>query len=148
MGYQNNTRSSLFLIELIIAILFFSLGAAVCVQAFVKAHTVTEEARDLSFASSAVSSAASVVKYTDGTLDQIQAYFPEAFADGEDVSVCYDGGFAPCPADQAVYTMRIHTGAQEDILTADIRMDGRDGEAIYALALHWPALMQEAAHGE
>ena len=68
MDRHNNTRSSLFLIELIIAILFFSLGSAVCVQAFAKAHTLTAQARDLSFASSTVSAAANVIKSTDGSL--------------------------------------------------------------------------------
>ena len=33
-------RSSLFLLELMIAILFFCLASAVCVQIFVKAHTI------------------------------------------------------------------------------------------------------------
>ncbi len=142
MGAQNKTRSSLFLIELIIAILFFSLGAAVCVQAFVRAHTLTGEARDLSFASSVVSSAANVVKYTDGDLADVQARFPGAYADGADIAVDYDSGFAPCGAEDAAYTLRIHTedgGAQR---TAAIRMDGRDGNTIYELALHWPPEVQ------
>ena len=34
-------RSSLFLLELMIAILFFCLASAVCVQIFVKAHTIS-----------------------------------------------------------------------------------------------------------
>ena len=138
MGPQSKSRSSLFLIELIIAILFFSLGAAVCVQAFVKAHTLTGEARDLSFASSTVSSAANVVKFTAGSLADVQARFPGAYADGEDIAVDYDSGFAPCGAEDAAYTLRIHTEDQADQRTAAIRMDGRDGSTIYELALHWP----------
>ena len=145
MGSQNNTRSSLFLIELIIAILFFSLGAAVCVQAFVKAHTLTGQARELSFASTAVSSAASAVKYTDGSLDALQVYFPEAFADGEDVAVGYDSGFSPCSGTDAAYTLRICTDTKDGVCAAHIRMDGRDGLSIYELDLHWP--VQEADHG-
>ena len=145
MGSQNNTRSSLFLIELIIAILFFSLGAAVCVQAFVKAHTLTGQARELSFASTAVSSAASAVKYTDGSLEALQVYFPEAFADGEGVAVGYDSGFSPCPGADAAYTLRIRTGDEDDVRSASISMDGRDGRSIYGLDLRWP--VQEADHG-
>ena len=141
MHTQHNTRSSLFLIELIIAILFFSLGSAVCVQAFVKAHTLTAQAQDLSFASSTVSSAASAVRYTGGSLDGLQAYFPEAYADGDDVAVGYDGAFAPChdPADTA-YTLRIHTEPMDGGRTASIRMDDREGTAIYELQLTLPDL--------
>ena len=43
--------SSLFLLELIFAILFFSVASAVCVQVFVKSHTLSTEAHDLTQAS-------------------------------------------------------------------------------------------------
>ena len=139
MHTLNNTRSSLFLIELIIAILFFSLGSAVCVQAFAKAHTVSMDARDLSFASSTVSSAASVVKYTDGELDSIRAYFPEAFQEVEDtIAVCYDGNFTPCDASDASYTLRIETGVQDGVETAHIWMADRLGQTVYELDLRYP----------
>ena len=138
MGSHNNTRSSLFLIELIIALLFFSLGSAVCVQAFAKAHALTVQARDLSFASSACSSAASVVKYTDGSLEQMRAYFPEAFADGQDVAVCYDGGFDPCQPRDAAYTLRIRTGAVSPDRSASISVQDAEGQTLYALDLRWP----------
>ena len=40
---RKNSSSSLFLMELIIAILFFSLASTVCIQLFVKAHLLTEK---------------------------------------------------------------------------------------------------------
>ena len=43
-------RSSLFLLELMIAILFFCLASAVCVQIFVKAHTISRETQELNTA--------------------------------------------------------------------------------------------------
>ena len=135
-----NTRSSLFLIELIIAILFFALGSAVCVQAFVKAHTVSADARALSFASSTVSSAASIVKYTDGDLGSVQTYFPGAFQDDAGViSQCYDESFTPCGAADAAYTLRMETDVQSGVESAHIWMDSRSGETIYELDLRYPA---------
>ena len=50
MKRTSNSRSSLFLIELIIAILFFSLVSAVCLRAFARSHILTENARDLNAA--------------------------------------------------------------------------------------------------
>ncbi len=117
-----------------------------CVQAFAKAHTLTTRARDLSFASSAVSGAANVIKYTDGSPDQLQAYFPQAVADGEHIAVYYDADFAPCGKTDAAYAMRIHTAADGLVRTANIRMDGPDGETIYALDLRWPD-PEEVSHG-
>lgn len=138
MGARGHSRSSLFLIELIIAVAFFALGSAVCVQAFAKARTVTARARDLSFASSTASSAVSVVEHTDGTLEAVQSYFPGARQDGGDIAVCYDSGFAPCHAEDAAYTLVIHTEPADLGRTAHIRVDGADGETIYGLQVRWP----------
>ena len=43
-------RSSLFLLELIIAILFFSLTSAVCVQFFARAHQISRQTQELNAA--------------------------------------------------------------------------------------------------
>ena len=48
-------RSSLFLLELIIAILFFSLTSAVCVQIFVRAHLISRQTQELNMALEKVS---------------------------------------------------------------------------------------------
>lgn len=48
-------RSSLFLLELMIAILFFCLASAVCVQIFVKAHTTSRGTQELNTALEKVS---------------------------------------------------------------------------------------------
>lgn len=44
MRHKTNTRSSLFLMELIIAILFFSLASAVCLRMFAKSHQLSTDA--------------------------------------------------------------------------------------------------------
>lgn len=136
---QQSSRASLFLIELIIAVLFFSLGSAVCVQAFVKAHLTSREARDLAFASSTVSSAANVVRYSGGTLEGFQAGYPEAFADGEGFAVCYDSELTPCAAEDAAYTLHVDTREEAGVAYADIRMTDAADSELFALALHWPA---------
>lgn len=125
--------------ELIIAILFFSLGSAVCVQAFVQAHLTSKAAQDLSFASSGVSSAASVVKYADGTLEAFRAYYPEAVQEGDELVVYYGGDFAPCAAEGAAYALRISTARSGGAESAHIRMTDGDGGLLYELALRYPA---------
>lgn len=143
MYRHSHDRAGLFLIELIIAIFFFSLGSAVCVQAFARAHTTSREARDLAFASSTVSSAANVVKYTDGTLESFQTWFPQAEAAGAGFAAGYDSGFDPCPAAQASYTLRVTLGQDVRggvaVTTAALWMEGQGGEELYRLDLHWPA---------
>ena len=78
MRERQNTRSSLFLIELILAILFFSLASAVCIQVFVKAHFMSQSAKELTLGSSYASSAAEVLAHTDGSYEAVKALLPEA----------------------------------------------------------------------
>lgn len=143
MNTLKNTRSSLFLMELIIAILFFSIGSAVCVQAFVQAHLTSREARDLSFASSGVSSAASVVRYAGSGLSDLQAYYPSAVSDGDETVVYYDSGFDPCGGEDAAYALRILTARTGGAENAHIRMLDAGGELIYELELRYPVPGQE-----
>ena len=130
----------LFLIELILAVLFFSLGSAVCVQAFAKAHATSMEARDLAFASSTVSSAASVVRFSGGEPEKFTAYFPEAASDEAGrLQVCYDADFVPCEEAAAAYILRVETGIDGSVEDAHIGMYRAGGTLIYELALRWPA---------
>ena len=50
MSTQENSRTSLFLMELIIVILFFAIASAVCLRLFVSAHLLSEKDKDLSHA--------------------------------------------------------------------------------------------------
>ena len=47
MKKKQAKRSGIFLLELMIVILFFSVTAAVCIQLFVKAHVISQDTRNL-----------------------------------------------------------------------------------------------------
>lgn len=64
---RTSTKSGLFLIELIIAILFFSLASAICIQLFIKAHFVSSNSEDLSMALNQSQSVAEYFKASNGT---------------------------------------------------------------------------------
>ncbi len=144
MTRLKHSRSSLFLIELIIAILFFSAGSAVCIRAFSQAWLMSREAADLSFASAQVSSAASAVRYTDGSAEALRAYFPETEAleeegDSRTCAVYYDEDRQPCSAAEASYVLTIRTIQDGNRTDAFLSMAGPDGESIYELNLCFPS---------
>lgn len=62
-------RSSLFLLELIIAILFFSLTSAVCVQIFVRAHLISRQTREQNMALEKISGVTEVFLTGDSIQD-------------------------------------------------------------------------------
>lgn len=83
MNRRNRAKSSsLFLLELILAILFFSIASAVCVQIFVKSHLMSAEAQALNLAVSECSGAAEVIAASDSegdALDTLTSLYPLAF---------------------------------------------------------------------
>lgn len=87
------SKTSLVLMELIVTILFFSLASAVCVQLFVRSHLLNKETRELNNAINICQSIAEVMNGTDGSLEQIQAYFPSATGDDDYFVIYYDENF-------------------------------------------------------
>lgn len=119
MKYQrHNNTSSLFLLELILAVLFFSVASALCIQIFTKAHLMSQDARDLNFAVNEVSSMAE--QMSDGTLQDAAAY--------------YDSSYASCEKADAVYVLTVHYEPEDTLLKAHISMDTvADNRNIYTL---------------
>ena len=119
MKYQrHNNTSSLFLLELILAILFFSVASALCIQIFTKAHLMSQDARDLNFAVNEVSSMAE--QMPDDSLQDAAAY--------------YDSSYASCEKADAVYVLTVHYEPEDTLLKAHISMDTiADNRNIYTL---------------
>lgn len=119
MKYQrHNNTSSLFLLELILAVLFFSVASALCIQIFTKAHLMSQDARDLNFAVNEVSSMAE--QMSDGTWQDAVAY--------------YNSSYASCKKADAVYVLTVHYEPEDTLLKAHISMDTiADNRNIYTL---------------
>lgn len=145
MNKTGKSRASLFLIELILAILFFSLGSAVCVRIFAQAALVSRSAADLSFASSQVSSAASVLRFSDDPAQCADSFFPGSRADESSFSVFYDSDRTLCSEEYAVYTMEVSYSISGGFGTGYICMTGSEGEVLYDLELSYPAEHSEEA---
>ena len=79
--------SSLFLLELIFAILFFSVASAVCVQIFVKSHTLSTQAHD----------------HMKNLLED--AYSDAVNIASENFTIFYDSDFIPCSQETAVWQL-------------------------------------------
>lgn len=131
MKHRNRAKSSsLFLLELILAILFFSLASAVCVQFFVKSHILSRDAQRLNHAVNECSGIAEIVNTSNGTedaIDVITGIYPDAsFTDAEEngdvpsVSACifYNEEFAPCSEKDCAYVLQAVLWEQGQMLTA------------------------------
>lgn len=148
MKHRNRAKSSsLFLLELILAILFFSLASAVCVQFFVKSHILSRDAQSLNHAVNECSGIAEIVNTSDGTeevLDLITEVYSDApietYEENGDipavsVRIYYDEEFIPCTESEGVYTLQVELWEQGRMLTAGITMAEIEKDPIYELTV-------------
>lgn len=141
MRQRNRAKaSSLFLMELILAILFFSLACSVCVPLFVKSHLLSRESRTLNCASNQCSNAAELLS-SSGSLDEFGSLLAEQYPDleqsGAGWNVFFDDGFGACARQDAVWCMALSCTEEAGMLTADITVSGlsgnQSGEEVYTL---------------
>lgn len=150
MKYQrHNNTSSLFLLELILAVLFFSVASALCIQIFTKAHLMSQDARDLNFAVNEVSSMAEQISAgtlhpdTAASSDDTAASSDDTASDSstqisndawQDDTAYYDSSYASCEKADAVYVLTVHYEPEDTLLKAHISMDTiADNRNIYTL---------------
>lgn len=157
MKYQrHNNTSSLFLLELILAVLFFSVASALCIQIFTKAHLMSQDARDLNFAVNEVSSMAEQISAgtlhpdTAASSDDTAASSSDTAASSDDTAsdpstqisndawqddtAYYDSSYASCEKADAVYVLTVHYEPEDTLLKAHISMDTiADNRNIYTL---------------
>lgn len=93
MANRHNSNLSLFLMELIVVIFFFSLSSAVCVRLFSGAHTLSDRSSNLSEAVTWSQNVTEVFCNSSGDLKKISDIFPEAYVSYESEEGSRDGVF-------------------------------------------------------
>ena len=144
---RTNSKSSLFLIELIVTLCFFSLASVVCVRLFVYAHKVSTESRRETLAIQISQNAAECFIAADGDEAEFRRLFDMTLPQGrEDIITDFtitraDGN---APAD----TISVPPAADEDGVMCHllIRNTAVDGTEIFSLeVLHY---RQKGSAGE
>ena len=99
------SRSSLFLIELIISIFFFIIAAAICMQLFVKSHTISQETVAINNAIIWTQNLSEVFINENGDFPKVKEYFSseknmytDVFSDSECILLLYDSDWEPINA--------------------------------------------------
>lgn len=139
MRYKTNTRSSLFLMELIVAILFFSLASAVCLRMFTKSHQLSTEAATQNHAVNQTGNVTELMRYdlTHETHMLADEYPDAKITDTFDESyIYYDGNWKPCEKANTVYTLAIReTTSSETLKKYELKIYDSNSSFVYALPL-------------
>lgn len=140
MPQKNKPQTSgLFLLELLLAILFFSIAGAVCVRFFVKAHLLSADAGNLNVSVYESAGIAEVIRSSSGMQQAVSALsrlYPEADSTASAFTVYYDGDFQACASSDAVYIIKTTFSCEDFILTGSIESRKlKDNVLIYSLTV-------------
>lgn len=122
MVHKSRPRSSnLFLMELILAIFFFSAASAICLQFFVKSHLLSREAGALNQAVSICSSMAEFIQASNSSreaMELLQAEYPEGAFTETELLLYYDKKFMVCNENESAYLLRLQLEEKDQMLKA------------------------------
>lgn len=108
---NRTSKSSLFLMELIIAILFFAIASGMCMQIFVKAHLITKQTNREQNAVVASDSVIAVLKNASGDLNQVASLFEGEIENGQ-VTIWLNESFQITSSNQSMYYIAV---TREDV---------------------------------
>lgn len=133
MEHKRN-GSHLILMELMFVLFFFAICGAILLQVFVKAHSISVKAKELTETKNYVSQAAELFEagYTD--LKEYQRYFPELEESDGVYKGYFDQDFQMTNKKNAIYQMTIKFGHRASDITGNIMMY-KGKNKIYDLSL-------------
>lgn len=131
ISYQR-TRSSIFLMEIIINILLFSVLCVCSLQFFIKAYQLTENTTTLHHAVTACSNVASVYESGNGSIDIIYEAYPYAIHVNEQTLIYLDENYNECDREHGIYYILIEK-AKSEVDTISIRFYKTGEEACYSI---------------
>ena len=141
MQTKNSSKSGIFLMELILSILFFSIAAAVCVKLFVTAHRLSDQSVNLNHAVAMAESIAEAFYGCNGNAGELEALFPDARMDQTDEQTMLTlnntdqglGGFVKINASGELTTCEIRVGTPLQVTA--YQEQGTEFDSVYELKL-------------
>lgn len=132
MRFQRS-KSSLFLMEIILNILLFSVLLVVGLQFFIKTHLLTRETYDLQEAVTCSSNIASIYQSGDGSLDVVKEHYPNAVVVRDQLFIYFNENFSECSKEESSYSSTVSLLQSKNINTVNITIYTKELEELYSL---------------
>ena len=131
MNKYRHPKSSLFLMEIMINILFFAVLVTICLQLFFKAHNLSEDTTSLHRAVTACTSIAEVYQSNHDGKEMIMTVYPHAIALNSTILIYFDETYRPCSESDGAYRAVLD---HSNSTNACIKFFVQDsGEVLYSL---------------
>lgn len=137
MTLYERSKSSLFLMELLMNLLLFCFLCACGLMFFLKSNQLTTDTADLHNAVRITSTVAGVYETGDGSFDSLCCRFPDGTQSEWSFTVYYDKTYAPCSISQSRYRVLVKKDT-EPPSKVTIRFFNEKEEVIYTIkAFHY-----------
>lgn len=148
MKQYRHSKSGLFLIEIMLNILFFSVLVTICLQLFFKAHNLSTDTAVLHRAVTACSSIAEVYQSTPDGEEMILNIYPESIILNNTIIIYFDHTFDSCAEFESRY--RVILSEDTSAHTLHISFCRKDeADPIYQLSVssYLPKTLDELTGG-
>lgn len=136
MNRYRHSKSGLFLMELLINILFFSILITFCMQIFAKAHRLSNDTQKLHQAVTICSSIAQICQSTDSSTAEelLLSQYPDAAKGHNCTIIFFDNNFIPCSRDNSLYTASVSLNDEISEQSQVIFTESNSADSIYTLS--------------
>lgn len=147
---HSHSKNSLFLMEMIFALLFLALSSAACVRIFAAAagnHVQAVESRQIQAHTVSVSE---IMEGSDGSTDSFIQYLYGGTSDASSVSWYYDSDWNICEKQDASYQMRLELSSslyEKTGILSFYRIDA-DNTLLHSTELRFPSVQSVLKEAE
>lgn len=142
---QTHSKSSLFLMEMILAILILALTGTTCVRIFASARLQRQKARELNHIQELTTSAGEVLEGWDGNISSFTRILPASSLTSDtdqswELEYFYDDEWKDCSKDssQCRYIMLVQLRISGTQKKADLSFSNSNGDSLYQLSMAFP----------
>ena len=138
---RHNSGTSLFLMEMILALLFLSLSSAACIQIFAAARKNQIQAL--------TTSVGEILEGTDGTDEQFLSLLPGGIKKNTNLIWYYDRNWQSCSSGEAACEMILETDISSSEKSGELSFRQlSNGSELYRITLRFPVddYRREAVH--
>lgn len=134
----NHSKSTLFLMEMILSILILSLTCTACVQIFAAARNNREKARQYNHIQELTVCAEEVLEGWDGRNETFTDLLPCSIQTEDTLQYFYDRNWELCEKADVCYTMTIRLETSNLEKSADLAFTDQKGNSLYQTSIAFP----------
>lgn len=130
------SRTRLFLLEMLVNLLIFSIGAAICIMTLSQAYSLSASGRVLTKAQRITENAAMTFRAVDGNIKAMPSILNGQLTDENKMEVWYDKNWNVVSPESGIYCLKLRVKPLENnVMQADIAVYPPDGDAVTRLSV-------------